>query len=359
MIAAPEGFRRRAMVMLAGMSPANFAMVMSTGIVSVALELLGYQTPARFLFRLNILLYVLLWMLYLLRPVLSPGAFRADLSDHARGPGYLTSIAATCILGTQFVLFDLAFAVALGLLGLGLLLWMVILPGLFVTLAVGSEKPELAQGINGTWLVAVVGTQAVATLTCTLSGQAPSPGVMSQEVAFLFSLCLFCVGGMLYMLLMPLIVYRLLFSPVVPADLQPSYWINAGAAAISTLAGALLAARAGESHLLSSVLPFVKGATVFFWATASIWIPLLFILGFWRHFIRRHPFEYSPHYWGLVFPMGMYTACTVRLSQTLGLDFLMAVPRGFLFAAVTAWLLTFAGMIRCVGSLLMRARREK
>src|SRR3546814_5827418 len=60
------------------------------------------------------------------------------------------------------------------------------------------------------------------------------------------------------------------------------YWINMGAMAISTLAGARLIANAPDAPWLDGLLPFLKGFTVFYWATASWWIPMLLALGFWR-----------------------------------------------------------------------------
>jgi anaerobic selenocysteine-containing dehydrogenase len=43
---------------------------------------------------------------------------------------------------------------------------------------------------------------------------------------------------------------------------------------------------------------------------ADYWVPMLIILGIWRHIYRRFPLRYDPLYWGAVFPLGMYTACT-------------------------------------------------
>jgi tellurite resistance protein TehA-like permease len=118
-----------------------------------------------------------------------------------------------------------------------------------------------------------------------------------------------------------------------------------GAAAISTLAGSLLIAAAPRSPLLGELRPFLKGLTLLFWSTATWWIPMLVLLGVWRHLVRRFPLRYDPLYWGAVFPLGMYTACTVRLSEAIDAPYLMAIPRVFGPVALAAWTLTMAGLI--------------
>src|SRR5690606_23214038 len=102
--------------------------------------------------------------------------------------------------------------------------------------------------------------------------------------------------------------YRFTFLPLASANLTPPYWISMGAVAITTLAGANLLLSAGDSPLLEELRPFLKGFTLFFWAAGTWWIPLLVLLGAWRHLVRRLPLRYDPQYWGMVFPLGMYAA---------------------------------------------------
>ena len=56
----------------------------------------------------------------------------------------------------------------------------------------------------------------------------------------LFCLAMWLGGGMLYIWIISLIFYRYTFFVMSPSDLAPPYWINMGAAAISTLAGTAL-----------------------------------------------------------------------------------------------------------------------
>jgi tellurite resistance protein TehA-like permease len=71
---------------------------------------------------------------------------------------------------------------------------------------------------------------------------------------------------------------------------------------------------------------------------------MLLLLAIWRHVYRRFPLKYDPLYWGAVFPLGMYAASTQKMIEAMGLTFLDALPHGFLYVALAAWLATFAGL---------------
>ena len=82
-----------------------------------------------------------------------------------------------------------------------------------------------------------------------------------------------------------------------------------------------------------------------FWAAGTWWIPLLFILGFWRHVYKRFPIRYDPQYWGMVFPLGMYTVCTFQLSKAIDFAPLLIIPRYFIYLAFAGWLAAATGLI--------------
>jgi len=118
-----------------------------------------------------------------------------------------------------------------------------------------------------------------------------------------------------------------------------------GAAAIATNAGSTLVASPSGLPFFRSMRPFVDGTTFVIWAWATWWIPLLVILGAWRHVVRRYPLRYEPAYWNLVFPLGMYTVATYRLSLAADYTALQSLSRVLVWVAFAAWLATLAGLL--------------
>ncbi|WP_298017317.1 tellurite resistance/C4-dicarboxylate transporter family protein [uncultured Castellaniella sp.] len=330
---------------LADLSPAYFGLVMATGIVSLGADMMERPLIARALFLLNILQYGILCVLYVLRALRYPRRFFGDMVSHLRGPGYFTAVAATGILASQFIVQADDLSVGFALWLLAVVLWISLTYTIFTAFTVKADKPTLDKGISGGWLLSVVATQSLAVSSALLAARIGQPYRLELN---LMALSMWLWGGMLYIWMMSLIFYRYVFFRFSPGDLSPPYWINMGAMAISTLAGSLLILNAPHAPFLVSLLPFLKGFTVFYWATGSWWIPMLLLLGVWRYGFQRFPFQYDPLYWGAVFPLGMYAASTWQMDRAMEFGFLAGMPRVFLHIALFAWLVTFTGMVRSV-----------
>lgn len=326
---------------IANLFPGYFALVMATGIVSIAAHLLELKFVALGLLVINIIAYAVLCVLLLIRVIRFFPKIRADIADHIRGPGFFTVVAGTCVLGSQLIIVAGHFQSAMLLWFVGLILWVLIMYSFFTFVTIRENKPPLEKGLNGAWLIAAVATQSISVLGTLLSNHFQA----NREPLLFFTLCMFLVGCMLYILLITIIFYRFTFLNLTASELSPPYWINMGAVAITTLAGARLIIAAPEWNFLAEILPFLKGFTLFFWAWGTWWIPLLFILGFWRHINQRVPLRYDPQYWGMVFPLGMYTTCTFQLSKAIKFEPLMLIPRVFIYIAIAAWLAAFVGLL--------------
>jgi tellurite resistance protein TehA-like permease len=334
--------------------PGYFALVMATGIVSLAMHFEGFPGLPEVLLWLNVIFYVALWGITVLRIAWFRSALIADLIHHARGVTFLTTVAGTAVLGVQFAILTPFMAAAAGLWVLAVLLWFFLLYTFFAAVTVAEPKPSIDVAINGSWLLVTVATESLTVLGTLV---APTLGPVGP---ILFGvLCAYLLGAMFYILFIALIVYRWIFLSMEPAKLTPPYWINMGALAITTLAGARLILSSKSWEGLHDLQPFISGFTLFFWATGTWWIPLLVIVGFWRHAVERVPITYDPQYWSLVFPLGMYSVATFIFANATGMTFLLIIPRIAVYIAMLAWLITFGSMLFKLGNFCLSSGRPK
>ncbi len=322
------------------LSPGSFALVMATGIVAIACHLQRIPVVPEVLGALNWAAFVTLIVLTLTRAALFPGAILRDLSDHLRGPGFFTTVAATSVIGAQTIAVEQGGAVGEWLWYAAIALWLLIMYSFLVAMAVALQQPALQRAINGGWLVAVVATQSIAVMGAAAGARAAPP-----ELLQLTCVAFFLLGVLLYIVIITLIFYRTLFRPMSPEEFGPLYWIDTGGAAISTLAGSTLLLRAETWPVLVRYVPFLEGATLFVWAAATFWLPFLLAMTVWRYGVRRDRFRYAPGLWGMVFPLGMYSSATFELAQAEHLAFLGPLARVFAFIGLGAWLLTAGAFV--------------
>ena len=82
---------------------------------------------------------------------------------------------------------------------------------------------------------------------------------------------------------------------------------------------------------------FVEGISFALRAFGTWWIPLLIVLGLWRHIRRHWPLTYEPTLWSVVFPLGMYSVATLSFGNVAHLRFMEPLSRFMLWVAVAAW----------------------
>ncbi len=321
--------------------PGSFSFVMATGIISVAAFQQHLETTARILYSINKAAYLLLLLLLVVRSVRRPRTLLNDMTVPSRATALFTLTAATCILGSQFVILSGNVPAGLALWIAGSLFWTVF-SYIFVTaLIVATKENKTGENeLNGSWLIYVVGTQSLAILAMLISPYL----TRWQEGILLEAASLHLVGSALYCILIILIVRRMTFLELSARDLVPSYWINMGAAAISTLAGADLILHAGSWGFLQETLSALKWTTMMFWSLTTWWLPFMVILTVWRYGYRRFPVTYEVQQWSMVFPLGMYSACSSQFGKAAGIAFLVSLSHYWFYLALTAWVIVFWGM---------------
>lgn len=322
---------------------------MATGIVAVAARLQHHQLLSWTLFWIALAAYPLLWLMQLARCACFPRAVLADLVSHERGPAFLTIVAATGVLGSQFDAFGAPRALIPAMFWLAAGLWALLIYGFLSAVTVRVTKPDLEHGLNGAWLLLVVATESLAVLGALWAQASGSPPTLVFT-----ALAFYLLGSMLYVLLAALIFFRWLFRPMHAAEMGAPWWINMGAVAIATLAGAELMALGPLSAPLAPLRPFVAIFTVLLWSTSTFWIPLLVILFIWKE-MQRGPHGYDAGLWSAVFPLGMYSVATHDYATAARLPFLEPLAWLLFWIALFTWVLTFLGM----GVTLLRPRGQR
>lgn len=316
---------------------------MATGIVSTASNAWGLKPVAWTLFGINCVIYISFIGITIWRFIGARSALINDLSHEKTGIGSLTLVAGTNVLGTQFLLlagsnFAAEFLWAFGfLLYLGLLYW-------FFAVAISEDpKPPIHEALSGAWLLVIVSTQSVSVL-----GTARGGALLHHPIQAFFCVCMFLVGVFFYFPIISMILYRWMFLPVPPEALTPPYWINMGSVAITTLAGANLMLIVEQWPGIGDLRAFIKGMTLLAWAVATWWLPLLGIVGFWRHVVQKVPLKYDPSYWSMVFPLGMYSLATFTLAKAITFPWIYWISHLFLGFAIMAWVIVTTGFVRRV-----------
>lgn len=325
---------------LQALHPGNFALVMSSGIIAIAFQTLGFVTLAEAMRAFALLAWVLLVGLSAVRLLRHTSAVRIDLLNPRMVFSYFTLVAATSIVG--LLLHGMGqVPLALGCWFLAFLVWCLLLYHAFSVLTFLTHEHNV-NIVHGGWLIAIVGTQSLVLLGAHIAPDLGAWGIyMLVEVHMLWGL-----GLIFYGIFVTLFCYRIFFLTLRPTDISPLLWVVMGAAAISANAGTSLITGDAMLPFLAAQRPFIDGVTLMMWSWATWWIPMLVIFGLWKHGVNRVPVNYEPVMWSLVFPLGMYTVASARLGLAADFPPLHWISQFMVWVALAAWLLVLLGLAR-------------
>jgi tellurite resistance protein TehA-like permease len=335
---------------IASLFPGYFAIVMATGIIAVGASQQDIGWLANVLYALAAAAYVILAVLFIARLALYPRRLFADLTSHAQGFAFLTFVAGTNVLAGASATVHDWWGLTRGLWWVGNATWVVLAYAALFAVVLRNPKPGMAAGINGTWFLLTVSVESIAVVGALLLARD------GGDLLAFTCLAAFTLGIVLYLIVMTMLFLRWTFQTLEPSDASPPAWIAAGAVAIVVLAGSTLLLARTASPRIDRLAPFIEGAVVLAWATATFWFPLMIAIGVWRHVVHRFPLTYHPAYWSSVFPLGMYAVATFRMRAAIELETLEWVPKLMFAVALGAWALTFAGLVH-EGWRAVRRRR--
>ena len=334
----------RAATAVRDLHPGYFAFVMATGIISTGTFLLGPSWLSLTLLVAASAGLAVLGVMLVARLVLFRANVAADIQAPDRVFGFFTITAGLDVLGVRFSFGGHPLVTAI-LAAVAAAVWLVLTYGVPASLLLDRTRDSVLGGVNGSWLLWIVATQSLSLVAAVLVAAWPSQSGLLAPVA----VGLWCVGLLLYLMVATLILLRWLTVPMTPAALGPPYWILMGATAISVLAGARAISLSTDIPVVRATAGFVEGFTFALWAFGTWWIPLLVILGLWRHIRRHWPLTYEPTLWSVVFPLGMYSVATVTFGKDAHLAFMEPIARFMIWVAVAAWILVAAAFLARIG----------
>ena len=334
------GYAARVATAVRNLHPGYFAFVMATGIISTGTFLLGPSWLSLALLAAAAAGLVVLGGALVMRLVWFRASVAADVRAPDRVFGFFTITAGLDVLGVRLALAGHPLVTAV-LAALAAALWIILTYGVPPSLLLTRAHDSVLGGVNGTWLLWVVATQSLSVAAAVLVPAWPSQSRLLAVVAT----GLWSVGLLLYLMVVALILLRWLTIPMTPETLGPPYWILMGATAITVLAGAKILGLPGTLRVVKATGGFVEGFSFALWAFGTWWIPLLIILGLWRHVRRHWPLSYEPTLWSVVFPLGMYSVATLSFGKAAQLSFMEPLARFMFWVSVAAWVAVAAAFL--------------
>lgn len=335
---APQPLRRRGADLLRLLrravrdaDPGCFAMVMATGIVSVALRLAGRAGLSEVLLWVAVAAFVVLVVMSAARIV----AFGAEVRDELRRPDRLFSYfavpAAASVLGARLA-GDGPPAVVAVLTALTGAAWIAATGVVVAFLASWPGPGRAIRDVNGTWQLWVVGTESAAIAATS----AYTAGFLPGRPAAWTAVVVWAGGATLYPMVTALIVTRLRVAGLAPGDPVAPYWVTMGAASI-TMLGAAEALQLTREAALTGFRAELTDLVLVFWSVATGLIPALAFFGAVRWRRGLTPRGFRREWWMIVFPAGMYATASMRTGAVAGVPAIRDTGTAAAWLAAAIW----------------------
>lgn len=320
------------------LDPVSFAFVMATAIVSIAFKVSDWPLMSFLFLSIGAVGYGTLILLFGIRMFKFPGQAAKETGDVLALFKYLTFCAGTNSLAVSLSLtgFD-GIAWVLGIIGA--VSTIILVYTIFFLLFFRSRLS--IQVVSPYWLLMAIACNSVGIVITTLWGR----DVIYGDIYLLISFCFWSFGILIYLIFMTLNIFRMFFVEFTGKDLYPAYWTCMGAAAIAVVDGCNLSVVDHAPLFRDAAKPFIDGMDLILWTWGTSWIPILGMMEVSKYFYFKMPYRYHPSMWAIVFPLGMYTVATYKLSSTVHLEILNGMVPYCLWTAVFCWtFIAFSGI---------------
>jgi len=324
---------------LKNFNPAVFASVMGTGAVGLAAyRYSSYWTPLKeigiALTYLNVVLYFLLLVPWLMRWFFHTDAALEDLRHPSKGHFYGTSGAATIVLAAGF-------AVVLHNLTVSWYLWLWGLVLTFVFAFWMSYEVFIAgevdlRHLSPAWYIPPVALVIVpfgAVFMKTTTGYINQFVVIANYLGW-------GAGFFLYLVLYAVVTLRFIRHELMPPQMAPLIWMNLGPIGASITA---LFALIKNSTIPIPEEPFIVFA-FFIWGLGFWWLVMATALTL--HYVRRMSLPYSGAWWAFIFPLGAFTNATLDIGDVFRLPLMKHFGFLLLWPLLTMWVYTLLKMLK-------------
>jgi tellurite resistance protein TehA-like permease len=317
--------------------PDVFAVVMATGIVSVAAGDHGYHAIRVGLGALASVAFLALAAGLLARIAAAPH----EIAEQARDPDValrmFTAVAAAEVLALRWSGHRPVLDVGLALAVCG---WLVLTP-LSVIDVLARPREELRDHAHGAWLLPSVAASGFAAVAASVASTSRAHWLAGAALAA------WVTGLLIYAAVTSLIVWRAVSGTFGPDQVPPDSWILMGALAAATLGGTqILAAHRDPAWATADA----RGLTLACWILASLWIPALLYAEVWLVNRQHNALRYQSAWWSAVFPLAMFSAASASCARELHLPALVTVSLVFFWIAATAWLMVAVGYLHRIAT---------
>jgi len=292
---------------------------MGTGILAVTSQMYASYLPflqsiALALWILNIILFCILLIPWILRWILYPHNAVADLQHPIIAQFYATIAIGFLVLagdflavGTHYLPHHLSNTCAQWLWGIGTFLTFIFAITIPLIMFLGSHV-EITH-INPGWFIPPVGLIVIpiagAKLISTWPANLQLPMLILNYVAW-------STGFFLWLFLATICFYRFLCCPPLPSTLAATIWINLGPIGAGTMALLNLI----QSSSILKIETFAGSFELFgliFWSFGFWWLMIAILKT--RHYIRNAKLPYAMSWWGFTFPLGAYVGSSYMIGQ--------------------------------------------